>query len=244
MVTIGTFLLARLGLSRYCDQAVGEKENQQQRKEAGEGKRASDHKASLGDYSRKSQIKALQTRITRYNAGMPSSQLVQALNEQIGHEFAASQQYVLLAAWYDSETLPQSADFFYRQAVEERNHAMMLLKYLLDTDSEVAMGEIVAPRYGFGDITEPVALALEQERTVSQQICELTRMARDDNDFASEQFLGWFLKEQVEEVASMSALLDVATRSQERPEELESYLARSDAEGEDPTAPPAAGGAL
>lgn len=175
---------------------------------------------------------------------MPSNQLVRALNDQIGHEFAASQQYVLLAAWYDSKTLSQSAEFFYRQAVEERNHAMMLLQYLLDTDSEVAIGEIAAPRHGFSDITEPVTLALDQERTVSEQICQLVRIAREENDFVSEQFLQWFLKEQVEEVASMSALLDVATRSLERPEDLESYLARREADVEDVTAPHAAGGAL
>ena len=55
-----------------------------------------------------------------------------SVNEQIGHEFAASQQYIAIAAYYDVETLPQLAAHFYRQAVEERNHAMMLVQYLLD----------------------------------------------------------------------------------------------------------------
>ena len=56
----------------------------------------------------------------------------QALNEQVGHEFAASQQYVAIAVYYDRETLPLLAAHFYRQAVEERNHAMMIVQYLLD----------------------------------------------------------------------------------------------------------------
>jgi ferritin len=175
---------------------------------------------------------------------MPSSELQAALNGQIGHEFAASQQYIALGAWYHGQTLPQAAEFFYRQAVEERNHAMMLLQYLLDTNSRLQLGEVAAPRHRFGRITEPVELALEQERRVSEQICELVRIAREDDDFTSEQFLQWFLKEQVEEVASMSALLDVALRAAERPEDFEAYLARRAIESEDPTAPAAAGGAL
>ena len=61
----------------------------------------------------------------------------ESLNEQIGHEFAASQQYVAIAIYYDAETLPQLAAHFYRQALEERNHAMMIVQYLLDSDSRV-----------------------------------------------------------------------------------------------------------
>ena len=60
-----------------------------------------------------------------------------ALNEQVAHEFAASQQYVAIAVHYDAQTLPHLAAHFYRQAVEERNHAMMLVQYLLDADEEV-----------------------------------------------------------------------------------------------------------
>jgi ferritin len=60
-----------------------------------------------------------------------------ALNEQVGHEFGASQQYVAIAVHYDALTLPQLAAHFYRQAVEERNHAMMLVQYLLDADATV-----------------------------------------------------------------------------------------------------------
>ncbi len=77
-----------------------------------------------------------------------------ALNEQIGHEFAASQQYVAIAVHYDAETLPRLAAFFYRQAVEERNHAMMLTQYMLDADLEVVTPGVAAPETGFADIVE------------------------------------------------------------------------------------------
>jgi ferritin len=174
---------------------------------------------------------------------MPSDALVSHLNEQIGHEFAAHQQYVACAVYYESETLPQLARFFYRQALEERDHAMMMVQYLLDADAEVAIPGVAAPQAGFGDIVEPVALALEQERRVTEQINGLAAAARDAGDYTSEQFMQWFIKEQVEEVATMSDLLRVVERSRDNAMEIENFIAREHpgGEGGDPTAPHAAG---
>jgi ferritin len=177
---------------------------------------------------------------------MPAPAFVDRLNEQIGYEFGASQQYIAAAVHYDAETLPRLASFFYAQAIEERNHAMMMVQYLLDAGEQPTIPGISAPRSAFADIVEPVALSLEQERRVSGQIEELARVARDAGDYLSEQFVLWFLKEQVEEVATMSDLLRVVERSRENPMFAEEYLARENPgdEGADPTAPPAAGGAL
>ena len=174
---------------------------------------------------------------------MPSPAFVARLNEQIGHEFAASQQYVACAVHYDAETLPRLASFFYAQALEEREHAMMLVQYLLDTDAEVAIPGVTAPVSRFEDVVAPIALALEQEKRVTQQINELAALARSENDFTSEQFMQWFIKEQVEEVATMSDLLRVAQRSAADVAEIEDYVAREhpEAEEDDPTAPRAAG---
>src|SRR5437870_2177905 len=138
---------------------------------------------------------------------MPAQPFVQRLNEQIANEFAASQQYAACAVYYDAETLPRLAAFFYRQAVEERNHAMMMVQYLLDAGAEVAIPGVTAPRTDFADLVAPVALALDQERRVSDQINELAAIARAENDLASEQFMQWFIKEQVEEVSTMNDLL-------------------------------------
>src|SRR5688500_4096541 len=96
-----------------------------------------------------------------------------ALGEHVGREFAASQQYIAIAVYYDSETLPQLAAHFYRQAVEERNHAMMMVQYLLDAGLPVTIPGVEPPRTDFSDPVAPVALALEQERTVTRQISEL-----------------------------------------------------------------------
>ena len=168
------------------------------------------------------------------------------LNEQVGQEFAASQQYVAIAVYFDAQTLPRLAATFYQQSVEERNHAMMLVQYLLDVGEDVTIPGVDAPRTEFRDIAEPVALALDQEKRVSKEISALAGAAREEGDYMGEQFMQWFIKEQVEEVASMSDLLAVVERSRENPMIVEEYLARERG-GEpasDPTAPTAAGGKL
>src|SRR5438876_1594529 len=106
-----------------------------------------------------------------------------SLNEQIGYEFGASQQYVAIAVWYDAETLPQLAAHFYRQAVEERNHAMMLVQYLLDAGEAVEIPGVAQPKTSFKNASEPVELALAQEKTVTQQIAGLVELAREENEF-------------------------------------------------------------
>jgi ferritin len=174
---------------------------------------------------------------------MPAEAFVTRLNEQIAHEYAAHQQYVAIAVHYDGETFPQLARFFYRQALEERDHAMMMVQYLLDADADVTIPGVEAPQAGFADIVEPVALALAQERRVTDQINALAAVAREHGDYTSEQFMQWFIKEQVEEVATMSDLLRVVERSRDDPMEVENFMAREHPadEGEDPTAPHPAG---
>jgi ferritin len=168
------------------------------------------------------------------------------LNEQVGHELAASQQYVAIAVHYDAQTLPRLAAHFYRQAVEERNHAMMIVQYLLDADERVSIPGVEVPKTEFADVVEPVRLALQQERRVTEQISDLAKLARTEGDLVGEQFLHWFLQEQREEVSSMAALLTVVERSRDNVMLIEDFLAREavgDA-GADAGAPPAAGGAL
>ena len=171
---------------------------------------------------------------------------VDALNEQISHEFAASQQYIAIAVYYDAQTLPQLAAHFYRQAVEERNHAMIIVQYLLDADEKVVISAVDAPETGFADVVAPVALALEQEKRVTEQIVELVKLARDEGELVGEQFLHWFLQEQREEVSSMTNMLQVVERGRDNLLLVEDYLARHAGGGSEleAGAPPAAGGAL
>src|SRR5215217_787586 len=153
---------------------------------------------------------------------MPAERFVEQLNVQIGHEFAAHQQYVACAVYYD---------------------AMMMIKYLIDQDAPVIVPGVSAPQVDFGDVVAPVELALDQERRVTALINELTKIAREDNDFASDQFMQWFIKEQVEEVATMSDLVAVVRRSHNNIEAIEEYVQREQRrESLDPTAPVIAGG--
>ena len=173
----------------------------------------------------------------------PAPAFAAKLNEQIANEFAAHQQYVACAVYYDSEALPQLAGFFYRQALEERDHAMMMVQFLLDTGGEVTIPGVEAPRARFDDVVGPIALALEQERRVSEQINTLAATAREESDYTSEQFIQWFIREQTEEVATMSTLLRVAERARADQADIEDFIAREHQApaGPDPTAPHAAG---
>ncbi len=169
----------------------------------------------------------------------------QLLAEQIGHEFAASQQYIAIAVWFDDRDLPQLAKHFYRQAVEERNHAMMLIQYRVDRDMGVAIPGVPAPQSDFVDHVEPIRLSLEQEQRVSAQIQALFAAARAEGDGLGEQAMLWFLKEQVEEVASMTTLLAIAERTNNL-FDIENFIARDMPSGAavEADAPGAAGGAL
>ncbi|MGH2760205.1 MAG: ferritin, partial [Actinomycetota bacterium] len=129
------------------------------------------------------------------------------------------------------------------QAKEERTHAMMMVRYLIDVGAPPTIPGIEAPRTRFKSFVEPIELALRQEQEVGKQISELVGIARKEKDYLSEQFVQWFLKEQIEEVAIMSSVLDVARRAGDQPLLLEDFLARETVRPSDgdPTAPDAAG---
>jgi bacterioferritin B len=177
---------------------------------------------------------------------MAEKNFADALNEQISNEFAASQQYIGAAVYYDTETLPRLAAFFYRQAVEERNHAMIMVQYLMDTDAEVRIPDIKSQQTKYDDVMGPVKMALEQEKRVTDEINALFKLARAGDDYSAEEFLMWFIKEQVEEVRSMNDLLNVVEKANGNVLMVEDFLSREQIgdEGDDPSMPPAAGGAL
>ncbi|MGL4305804.1 MAG: ferritin [Mycobacteriaceae bacterium] len=167
------------------------------------------------------------------------------LHEQIRNEFTASQQYIAVAVYFDNADLPQLAQHFYDQSIEERNHAMMIVQYFLDRDIAVELSGIDAVQSNFSSPREPIALALQQEKTVTDQIIALARTARDEGDYLGEQFMQWFLKEQIEEVSNMTTLLTVADRAGHNLFDLEDFVARemNSKVNADPSAPSAAGGA-
>ena len=178
--------------------------------------------------------------------GAGDSKFQKLLAAQIRREFNASQQYAAFAVWFDSQDLPRLATHFYGQALEERNHAMMIVQYLLDNGLPVEIPGVDEVRNDFSGVHEPIELALAQEKAVTEEIVALAKTARAEGDYLGEQFLQWFLKEQVEEVAQMSTLLRVVERAGENLFHVEDFLARESVghAGEDPTAPRTAGGRL
>ena len=176
----------------------------------------------------------------------PSPTFAELLAAQVRNEFTASQQYIAIAIWFDDHDLPRLAGHFYRQSVEERNHAMMIVRYTLDRDWHVQIPGIDEVRNTFDNPVDPIQLALNQEKTVTGQIEALFRAARAEEDALGEQFMLWFLKEQVEEVATMNTLLAIAVRAGDDWFQIEDHLAREAVGdgGVDSSAPIAAGGTL
>ncbi|MED5816455.1 ferritin-like domain-containing protein [Mycolicibacterium sp. 050232] len=168
------------------------------------------------------------------------------IQDQIRSEFTASQQYIAIAVYFDGADLPQLAKHFYAQAVEERNHAMMLVQYLLDRDIDAEIPGVDAVCNRFDAPRDALALALSQERTVTEQISRLASVAREEGDYLGEQFMQWFLKEQIEEVSSMATLVRIADRAGANLFHIEDFVARELTGGAaaDASAPKAAGGNL
>ena len=160
-------------------------------------------------------------------AELASARLVAALNAQVGNEMHASLQYVSIAAHFDSENLPQLAAFFYRQAAEERDHALKFVKFVVDVGGRVAIPAVAAPRAAFSSASEAVRLSLDWERTVTDQIYALVDIAKEDRNYIAQRFLDWFVTEQLEEVTLMDQLLALVDRAGDNVIFVEDYLSRN-----------------
>lgn len=162
--------------------------------------------------------------------------VVDAINRQVVEEFTASLQYIAIGLYFDSETLPELAKFFHAQAAEEHGHATKLLHFINDAGGMTIVPATREVKNHFETAAEAVELALNQELKVTEQINTLVDLAIKENDHLTRQFLQWFVAEQLEEVSSMTDLLNVVKRAGETNLLLvEDYLARNprpDAESE------------
>jgi ferritin len=136
-----------------------------------------------------------------------------AINVQIGNELGASNQYLQIAAWFDGEALPQLAAHFYKQADEERMHALKLFKYVVEAGGDVAIPSVPAPKTEFESALQCIETALEQELEVTRQINHLVDIAVSEKDHLAKGMLDWFVSEQLEEVASMDTLRRMIKRA-------------------------------
>jgi ferritin len=138
-----------------------------------------------------------------------SPELNKAFNEEIGRELFASHQYIAIACYFDGRALKKLAALFFKQADEEREHAMKFVEYLNEVGGKVEVPAIEAPKSDFQSAEEAVRLALEWEIEVTNRINDLMTMAIEQKDYAAQEFLDWFVKEQVEEVSTMQDLLQI-----------------------------------
>jgi ferritin len=154
--------------------------------------------------------------------------VVDAINGQVVEEFAASDQYLAIALYFDRETLPELSKYFHLQSQEEYGHAMKLLQYLNDAGSQPIIPATPKPKNHFETAAECVQLALDQEMKVTRQINDLVDLAIEENDHLTRQFLQWFVTEQLEEVSSMSDLLNVVKRAgEDNLLQVEEFLSRN-----------------
>ena len=153
--------------------------------------------------------------------------VVDALNGQVVEEFTASFQYTAIALYFDSETLPELTNFFHLQASEEHMHAMKLLQYIADAGNQPVVPATKEVKNHFESVEEAVQLALNQELKVTEQINNLVGIANKENDYLTHQFLQWFVTEQLEEVSSMSDLLNIVQRAGDDLFRIEEYLSRN-----------------
>jgi len=157
---------------------------------------------------------------------LTNKKVINAINEQIGYEFSASVQYYAIGAHFAAEALPQLSIHFFKQAEEEKGHALRFIKYVVDAGGRVMIPAIDAPKSNFKTPRDAVKLSLEQEIHVTKQINGLVELARTEKDYITINFLQWFLTEQLEEVSSMDNLLKIVERAGANILQADEYLAR------------------
>ena len=155
-----------------------------------------------------------------------SEKLNQAMNDQIGSELGASNQYLQVAAHFGREDLPELAGLFFRQSDEERGHALKFVHYILNAGGTVAIPGLSAPTQQIKSAEQAAQLSLDSEKRVTDQINALQQIATTEKDFAALQFLSWFAEEQIEEVSSMNELLNTIRRAGDQILLVEATLAR------------------
>jgi ferritin len=154
-----------------------------------------------------------------------SETLNTAINAQVGHELGNSHQYVAIAAYFEGESLLGLARIFFKQAEEEREHAMKFVKFLLDSDGKLAIPAVPAPKNDFRSAEDAAQVAYDSEIHTTRQIYNLMDLAQAEKNHIAANFLQWFVSEQLEEVSSAQTRLAVIKRAGPSVLMVEAYLA-------------------
>jgi bacterioferritin B len=145
-----------------------------------------------------------------------SPELNAAFNDEIGLELFASNQYLNMSAYLDGLPLKKLAGLFAKQAEEERAHALKFVKYLNDVGGTVVIPAIAAPKATYASVEEVMQESLMWETEVTSRINAMMTLAIEQKDYAAQDFLRWFVTEQVEEMATFGDLLKIVKAAGER----------------------------
>ena len=130
---------------------------------------------------------------------MLDQKLVQLINDQINLEWYSAYLYLDISDYYIDQNLNGFGNWYTVQTQEERDHAMLFIKYLQNNSEQVKLAAVAAPDVAFRDFKAPAVAALEHEKKVTASINDFYAAAYEKKDFRSMQFLDWFVKEQGEE---------------------------------------------
>lgn len=125
--------------------------------------------------------------------------VIDIINNQVQKEAYSSNAYLAMAGWCDINGYDNSAEFFFQQADEEKKHQMKLYKYLVNMEAQAISPKVSEPNHEFASLKSVFEQALEMEIAVTEAIHNIVRVARKNDDIATEEFMKWFVMEQIEE---------------------------------------------
>lgn len=139
---------------------------------------------------------------------MLSERMQSVLNKQIRIEAESSQIYLAMASWSEVKGLEGISQFMYAQSDEERLHMLKFFKYINERGGHAMVSELSAPALEFGSIKNMFETLFKHEVFVSQSINELVHISLEEKDYATHNFLQWYVAEQIEEEAQARTILD------------------------------------
>jgi ferritin len=139
---------------------------------------------------------------------MLSKKVEDILNVQVDKEGYSSHLYLSMAVWAETKGLGGIADWLYAQAEEERMHMLKLVRYINERDGKAAIIAVQEPPTEFGTVPEMFDKVLEHEQFISGSINEIVQVCIEENDHTTNNWVQWFVTEQIEEEASVKALID------------------------------------
>lgn len=139
---------------------------------------------------------------------MLKKRIEEVLNEQLKKEAYASQLYLSMASWAETEGFDGIAEWFYAQAEEERVHMMKFVRFINERGGKAIIPKVEEPPKDFPGIKEAFEASLDHEKMVTDSIHEIVNMAIEDKDYATNHWLQWFVEEQMEEEASVQSIID------------------------------------